>query len=68
MMVVDLSIGDDGILVLAPEVTERLFSLGREIIDGESMEADDAGGVEVKDGVIWSSGFDFFEALELGGG
>lgn len=32
------------------------------------MEADDAGGVEVEDGVIWSPRLDLFEALELGGG
>lgn len=34
MMVVDLPIGNDGVLVLSAEVAEGLFSLGGEVVDG----------------------------------
>jgi len=34
MMVVDLSIGNDGVLVLCAEVAEWLLALGGEVVDG----------------------------------
>lgn len=42
LMVVDLSIGNDRVLVLRSKHAERLFSLGAEIIDSQAMEANDA--------------------------
>jgi hypothetical protein len=61
-MVVDFAIGDECIFEGGVEVAERLLAFGGEVHDGESMEADDAGRVEVDDGVIGSSRFDFFKA------
>lgn len=55
LMIVDLSIGNDGVLILLCKVAERLFSLRGEVIDSQPMEANDAGSIEMENGVIWSS-------------
>ena len=64
-MVVDLSIGNDRVLIGGREDAEGLFSLGRQVVDGQSVEADDAGGVEVDDGVVRSSWFHLLKSSQL---
>jgi hypothetical protein len=46
-VVVDLSVSDEGELKLIFVMVEGLFSLFGKVVDGESMEADDGGGVKV---------------------
>lgn len=64
-MVVDLSVGNDRVLVGRREDTEGLLSLGRQVVDGQPVEADDAGGVEVDDGVVRSSRFHLLKPCQL---
>lgn len=64
-VVVDFSIGDDSVLVLSVEVAEGLLSLGSKIVDRQSVEANDAGCIQMNDRVIWSSWFDLFKACQL---
>lgn len=54
-MIVDLSIGNDCVLVLRCEDAEGLFSLRAEIVDGQPMEANDAGSIEMQNGMVRSS-------------
>ena len=63
LMIVDLSIGNDCVLVLRSKHAEGLFSLGAEIIDGQPMEANDAGCIEMENGVIRSPWFYLLETL-----
>lgn len=64
-VVVDLSIGNDSVLVGRSEDAEGLFALGGEVIDGQTVEADNAGCVEVEDGVVGSPRLHLLETSEL---
>lgn len=64
-MVVDLSVGNDRVLIGRREDAEGLFPLRRQVVDGQSMEADDAGGVEVDDGVVRSPWLHLLEPCQL---
>lgn len=61
-MVVNFTIGDDCIFKGGVEVTERLLTFRCEVHDGESMKANDAGRVEMDNGVVGSSRLYFFKA------
>lgn len=67
-VVVDLSVGNHCILIGRREEAEGLFSLEGKVVDGQPVEADDAGSVDMDDGVVRSSGFHLFESSQLLGG
>ncbi len=64
-VVVDFSVGDDSVLILCRENTERLFSLWRKIVNRQSMETDDAWCIQMNDGMVRASRLDLLEAGQL---
>lgn len=52
LMVVDFSIGNGSVFVLGSGWAEGLLAFCRKVIDGQPVEADDAGRVEVEDGMV----------------
>lgn len=62
-MVVDLTIGDDSVFVVGCEYTERLLSFRRKIVNGQSVEANDARSIQMKNGMVRTSWPDLLKAL-----
>lgn len=67
-MVVDFSIGNHSVFDFWGKHTERLFSFGREVVNGQSMEAHYAGSIQMNDWMIRPPWFDLFEASQFLGG
>ena len=55
LMIVDLSIGNGCILVLRCEIAEGLHSLCAEIVEGQPMETNETGSIEMQYGMVRSS-------------
>ena len=64
-MVVNFSVGDDCVPVGVVKDAEGLLSGGRQIVDGESVKANDAGIIQMNDGMVWPPRFDLVKASQF---